>query len=77
MSLALQSLIQSGKVRIWTKILCATAQVNVKKHLINDQDEKKAQTNGQCQDPFCILILKGIVKTSKHGGNLIFENFGF
>ena len=43
----------------------------------NDQDEKKAQTNGQCQDPFCILILKGIVKTSKHGGNLIFENFGF
>ena len=38
----------------------------------------KAETKGQwILDPFCILILGSIVKTSKHWGNLIFENSGF
>ena len=42
------------------------------------QDLKKAETKGQwILDPFCILILGSIVKTSKHWGNLIFENSGF
>ena len=39
--------------------------------LNHDQDLKKTGTNGQCiLGPICILILGGIVKTSKHWVNL-------